>query len=627
MSKLDDVLKALNKMLGGSALQKASEMVKSVEIELEKPKGSGEKIPQHKPTPRSKQQKGYSHSFFDEKPLSKPQYEPINQRKDIVPHYHANYQKMRAIGNRYGVQHGSGTSWMAKRFFEQALFIAQLKDTYHNIENCEENFPYFTGLSLRQFRSYVTLRERFMREDYSDITVETRGYLMLFFGELICASAYPSYSAPDTLAVMEKVYAYASTMPSISDSDSESDPQQKKTYFCTALKDRLLDYALCYQMADKVREYVSTERFSYNEPKMGAAIRAFYEQDENGLLQQLSAITPYHICTTAVCKKEPYDKVYPKLFTLVLQRLDEGIRSNKPMVERLFGWMYGRPHTAFYPLEAAVMNVPSIEKELYPWMVYPHDAATGKLEVRTHLQLNSDSIAGVLRCMDYHFRIEVGATKLKTPGTISVTQDKIIEKAVHEFCERHRLTGYETRKKEQQKKKKAAEKKLTKEQNPDALPQHTKVEIDFTKLEGIRKDAASVEERLLSVYEMQAEPVNVLPIIKEEKPAVKAEQVVEPQPSLPKAAEMPTDIEPEWQDFYNALDEQKRQYLSYLVKDTVRAKDCLKQIQQMTGKMPQLILEEINEAALEHIGDTLFETEGDIEIFEDYAQTAARVFL
>ena len=47
----------------------------------------------------------------------------------------------------------------------------------------------------------------------------------------------------------------------------------------------------------------------------------------------------------------------------------------------------------------------------------------------------------------------------------------------------------------------------------------------------------------------------------------------------------------------------------------------------MTGKMPQLILEEINEAALEHIGDTLFETEGDIEIFADYAQTAARVFL
>lgn len=630
MSKLDEVLKALNRMLGNSAVQRASELVKSVEVVLHEDENKGEQIPPptDKPRPTPKQPVKGQVTFFEgdnhtagayvpPKPSGpstahRPSYPPINVRKQQEPLYRIHYQKLRQIG----VLEKPGDAFCiasASIFYEQALYVQGISDDYVQDEAFSGHYVSFMELSVRQFRRYVTLHPQLLRGDYSNITAATGGYLLLYASELICGAAHPEYSPNEVLSELEVIREYLLSLTYENEYEHEVVNER-----CSAW---LFDYALSHQMKEEMQKYAQqSEVQSYRRDLLKNAVAAYHKKDAPALLAALSAACPYHICTTAVCKKEPYDRVYPQLFLAVLAALEQHFHSGKPMEQRLFGRKYRSPYRAFQGTVAQTKRVPSFSMVFEPWVSYQYDDQTGLYEMESYWEMNTDWIAAVLRCMDYCFRLEVGSVKLKSSGMSSAAQEKAITKAVHEFCVQHKLVGFETRRKQRAKQQK-------KKQQSGEVQQPVKVEIDYSKLAGIRKDAGEVEARLLSVYEdpdQQEQPQQVIapvlpPVTVTEPPAEKPKEMSETQT-------FDGNVDAEWVDFAQALNEQQTAYLKLLVKDRTEAQGYLDTLHRQTGILPQLFLEQIDALALESLGDTILDPDGEAGIFEDYIEAAKAVF-
>lgn len=631
MSKLDEVLKALNKLLGGSAVQRASELVKSADILLHEDENKGEKIPPRpespRPAPKPKKRTDPSVSFFENDtstagryvpPSSRPVrdrgektpqggYRPINVRRQDEPLYRIQYQKLRRIGLQYSQLENKLYAPGARRFYEQAKYIQTLTDRYEEDEPFEGWYFSYMDLSIRQFRRYVTLHPQMLSKDYSFLSEKNVGYLALYISELICGAARPDAQPAEVFEEIEEIVRYLKTVEFSNDGIKEYDER--------SLVGWLFDYAVSCKLSEQALHCIKEYGEIIVQPdSLDDAVEAYGKNDFDTLLVLLSARCSYHICTTAVCKKEPYSRIYPQLFKAVLESLDQYFRSGKSMEDRLFGIKFVRAYQTFPGTEARVNGMTSFTFELTPWRSYRYDELNAKYEVIAHLQLNADWIASVLRCMDYYFRLEVQTVKLKTSGMSSVSQERVIADAVHTFCEKHKLIGYETRLKQKNKKQKEAAKKSGVEL--PAAP--VKVEFDLSKLDEIRKDSGEVEARLLSVYEEESFEAESVP-----QPEKSEEKPDKPLP----AAKIVSRPEDEWTEFAAALSDEQRKYLALLLHDKQSAAVCLEEIHHTAGILPQLILEQINETALSIIGDTVMKTEGEIGIFEDYGAAAAAVFL
>ncbi len=633
MSKLEEVLKALNKMLGKNVVQTASNLVKSVEVVLEEEqRDKGEKIPP-KPSASPKQEtppvpkkpsffeNDHSHAGRYTPPKPQPvtqgkRYEPISFRKSEIPLYQQQYQNMRNIGLSYGQGAYYGAPSSGERFFKQAQYIATLQDDYKNFESYTGWYYSFMELSIRQFRSYVALRTMLLAEDYSLIVEDTVGYLFLFACELISGATFAEQPKDEVLRRLEGMAKHLGAMTFAEEFQALSKRRVLRSFiFLYALSHGLQDKALQYENAG----YLQTQTKNHCDD----AVIAYHNKDYDALLTALSAACPYHIVTSAVCKKEPYNKIYPKLLEAVLAALDNHFRSAKTMEERLFGRKYTKSYSAFSETEARIMGINSFTVALSPAKTYAYDAGSKRYSVISHFQVNSDWVAAVLRCIDFCFRNEIDAVKLKSSGMSSMAQEKVIAQAVHAFCEQHRLIGYDAKcreKKRQQKQRQTKEQKLY---QADALQNPTKVEIDYSKLADIRKDASEVESRLLSVYEENIDAPQMVsnPTKCEEMPQIQTKPPMI-QPSAP------TDLQPEdeWTAFAAALDSEQSLYLKLLLSKPIAAKAYLEELQQINGIMPQLVIERINELALEYIGDTLLEGDGSDGIYEDYIEAAKAVF-
>ncbi len=604
MSKLDDVLDQLNKRLGNSVVQRASELVHSIEIQLDKEVHNGEKIPPKPPASKAPPTTSCS-DFFHVKPVK--QYQPIDFRKQQEPAYRIHYQTLRQIGQQnyqstvaYGFPNPT-------RFYEQAKYIQTISDDFiiddEKIEPYNQYYISYMDLSIRQFRCYVTLHPKFLQGDFSAIMANGWGYLALYLSELVCKAAKPKLSAQETFALLEQIRNYVYSL----DFENAGEQSVVKSYF----DGWLFDYTLVHQLKEEAARYDSKmRRICSDEQKILSAQKAYQIKDYGELMRVFDAYCPYHICSTAVCKKEPYQKIYPQLFGVVLEALEEQISSGKTMEERLFGRRYPRHFPLFEKLEIGVMGLDDFTLELPDSSLFRYQ--NGRMDKFTYIQMNTDWIASVLRCMDYYFRKEAGTVQLKTSGMASISQEQIIKNAVHAFCEQHHLTGYEKRLKAQAKKQKAPAKKVG---QSDISPQPIQVSIDHSKLEGIRKDASELEERLLSVYETAEDeivPIQPVPVI---------------QPQIPSdmGKVMSLQVDNEWVELLQALTVAQIEYLRRLVFHLDAALYLAEQCKAV-GELPQLFLEQINEAALEAVGDTIMETEGEIEIFEEYADALKAVF-
>ncbi len=594
---------------------------------LEEESKKGEKIPPNASTPPKpptpKPTKPSKHSFFENdhtyagkytppkpQPITGTRYQPIDRRKEVEPSYRLQYQAMRNLGAGNQQYPYVGAPSNGERFYKQGCYIAKINDDYQKDEPFSGWYYSFMDLSVRQFRRYVTLRKSFTAGEYTAITEHNLGYLFLFAAELISGTAHSDLPKDEVFAALEGIVAYVMSMP------YEDEPQRllklgqlRSWVFAYAISHGLTEQALRYEGYSGVR--------MYGAKNFDAAVIAFREKDYDALLTALSVNCPYHICTSAICKKEPFDKVYPKLLQAVLTALDNHFHSGKTMEARLFGRPYQKDYSPFPETEARIMGISSFKMELNAAKTYAYDAKTGRYSVYAYLQINSDWIAAVLRCMDYYFRIEADTTKLKSSGMSSMAQEKVIAAAVHEFCEQHHLIGYEKRRKEKAKQQKKAQQKA----DADAPQTPQKVEIDFSKLADIRKDASEVESRLLSVYDQQEETPAW---ISEPKPEISAKPIVLPQQESP--VRIPCDDKDEWVRFSKALSADQKQYMSMILQDTVQAKAFLQQLQTKSGILPELFIEGLNETALDHIGDTLIDGDGSDGIFEDYIDAARAVF-
>lgn len=225
MSKLDEVLKALNKMLGNSAVQRASELVKSVEVLLNEDENHGEHIPPQnqtakpRPDPRKKtaapsffaHDRGVSGGYTPPKPvdpLSQPRYQPIDVRRNAEPLFRREYRELRRAGENYSL-YRSAPSELAKRFYAQARLVQRYADQYEQSEPCVNLYVSYMDLSVRQFRTYVTMHPQLLRGDYSRITPDGWSYLALYFSELLCGAAKAELPDEERLAELTDIAAYA----------------------------------------------------------------------------------------------------------------------------------------------------------------------------------------------------------------------------------------------------------------------------------------------------------------------------------------------------------------------------------------------------------------------------------
>ena len=117
-----------------------------------------------------------------------------------------------------------------------------------------------------------------------------------------------------------------------------------------------------------------------------------------------------------------------------------------------------------------------------------------------------------------------------------------------------------------------------------------------------------------SVQDSSSPPVTVT-----EPPAEKPKEMSETQT-------FDGNVDAEWVDFAQALNEQQTAYLKLLVKDRTEAQGYLDTLHRQTGILPQLFLEQIDALALESLGDTILDPDGEAGVFEDYIEAAKAVF-
>ena len=141
------------------------------------------------------------------------------------------------------------------------------------------------------------------------------------------------------------------------------------------------------------------------------------------------------------------------------------------------------------------------------------------------------------------------------------------------------------------------------------------ITVDAGRLETIRANAQRIQEKLLEGVQPggpEASDPEMPPPAKAEPPAAKPS----PAPSAPAKPDEPAAGANGWRTFVHSLDACEKTAVCKMLQDTsVRE---LQAFAQKSGVMLEVLADSINQKALDAAGDTLFELDDEITVFEEY---------
>lgn len=478
------------------------------------------------------------------------------------------FQLMRDIARVNRVQYFDNNRFFDKRvkqenakiFYKQGIFMKDFTDSYHEDAQFSSYFPYYQMMSYEQLRTYFTWRTKVRK---GNVTNTSLSYAFLYIYELL-----GNIGVNDSQDGLNKLMSFWK--------DFRVHSNAIDKYVLRWLK----DYHIYYELPQSFQEFVEINNLAKHYPIM---------KDTDNNFDLFCAISKYDIRSSAFFTDDKI-KLIADCFYFVTNKLREvfvscGIQFDEFIFQptkRMSAWQPFRDALFYQWIKQPDRRVVISENEVY--LCNQNNWASGTVATledgRLFIGYIMKQMEAVLRvAMNYKYKLAANSNMIPCDlvGKLNETGlslEKLISDAVLEFY-----------------------REATK----------TVVSVDHKTLSRIRQEALSTQEKLIVPEQNESD----LPV-----PALSNPSLTLPQdmPPMRSQVDESASISDAWGSLRNALSEIEIQALSIL---RLGEKD-IKRFADENGIMLEVLMDGINEKAMDFVGDNLLDEE--FIIYEDYKE-------
>jgi hypothetical protein len=443
-------------------------------------------------------------------------------------------------------------------FYKQGMFMKDFTDDYTLSTPFSSYFPYYQMMGYEQLRTYFTWRTEVRKGNVFDTSLS---YAFLYMYELLSniGVSDPEDGLTKLVSFWKAFQVYNKTVD---------------RYILRWLK----DYHIYYELPLSFKEFVDKNDLAAHYPKMA---------DTNDNFDLFCAISKYDIRKSAFFT-EDNAKLVTDCFYFVTDKLrgiltENGIHFDESVFQPTKKMSVWTPFkdALFYPwIKQNDRRIVLSENEIYlcknnQWAFSTIPATESGRQLIGYIMKQMESVLRKLKNYKHKLSANLDAVTHELVGQLSAigaSLDSIVSDAVAEFY-----------------------KEATK----------TVVTVDRRALIKIRQDALITQEKL--TVQEQEEPL--IPVLKPLNLSLPAAPDMPPMPSSEQACS--NDI---WESFKNALTEIEIIALS----EALNGETAIKEFADTCGIMPEVLVDSINEKAMDIIGDSLMDE--DFVLYDDYKE-------
>ncbi len=451
----------------------------------------------------------------------------------------------------------------ARIFYKQGIFMKDFTDDYSDYVEFSQYFPYYQMMGYEQLRTYFTWRSEVRKGNVADISLS---YVFLYLYELLS-----NIGVNDPQDGLNQLMSFWRAFGAFNKSIDK--------YVLRWLK----DYHIYYELSHSFKEFIDTNNLSEYYPKM---------TDTDDDFELFSAISKYDIRKSTFFTDDK-EKLIKDCFGCVINKLrqtfkDSGIHFDDSIFQakkKLTEWKPFKD-ALFYPwMKQADRRIILSENEIYicsnnKWAFSKVITSENGGQLVGYIMKQMEVV--LRKVTNYKFKLSANINtvtheapaKLKAAG---LSLEAVINGSVTEFY-----------------------KEATK----------TVVVVDQAALSRIKQEALIIQEKLI-VPEQEKEIIPVMPVHKQ---LSLFDIVMEDKPSMapPETGQAPVDDS--WASLKTILNEVEIKALSVVLHGETE----LKKYAVECGIMLEVLVDGINEKAIDIIGDNLLDDE--FALYEDYKE-------
>ena len=454
-------------------------------------------------------------------------------------------------------------------FYKQGMFMKDYEDEYQEVVPFTSYFPYYQMMGYKQLRTYFTWRTQVRKGYVADISLS---YAFLYIYELLnnIGVQDPQDGLDKLLFFWKEFRAYNNTIDK---------------YVLRWLK----DYHIYYELSQSFKEFVDKSNLAMYYPDMT-------DGDDNFAL--FCTISKYDI-RKSVFYTDDKVKLIQDCFHFTIDRLKSIFAENGISFEK----------TIFHPSKKLSMWTPFKDALFYPWFTQPdrrvvlsakeiYICSQNKWTFSTVLTTESGRhlVGYIMKQMESVLRQAV-KYKYKLTANIRTVNSEIVDRLLASGISLEKIIT-----------------DIVIEFYREATK--TIVKVDFASLAKIRQEAMITQEKLI-VPEEENIQLSIKDMALQSEKKVSLQSVVNPlvqeaEDSLAGLWES-TESDP-WNELKNALSQIEREALLIVL----NGEGNIKQFADKHSVMLEVLLDGINEKAMDLVGDCLLDDE--FTIYDDYTE-------
>ena len=491
-----------------------------------------------------------------EEPEKDEKRDLFGQMREIARAHRSTYDNSRFFDQR--VQHDN-----AIIFYKQGMFMKDFSDNYSGNTQFSQYFPYYHMMGYEQLRTYFTWRTEVRKGNVADTSLS---YAFLYIYELLgnIGVSDPQDGLNQLMSFWKAFSAYNKSIDK---------------YVLRWLK----DYHIYYELPHSFKEFIDTNNLTQYYPKMA-------DTDDN--FDLFCAISKYDIRKSTFFTDDKV-KLITDCFYFVTNKLrqifvDNGMHFDESIFQptkKMSEWKPFKDALFYQWMRQADRRIVLSENEIYicsnnKWAFNTVITSENGRQLIGYIMKQMEVVLRKVTKYKFKLSANINTVTHEAVGKLNkagLSLEIIVSDAVVEFY-----------------------KEATK----------TVVIVDHGALSRIRQEALVTQEKLIvPEQEKQFDPV-----ISVQKSLNLSYTAMQDMPSMPPPEIEPTPVYDAWKSLKNTLTEIEIEALSVVLHGEIE----LKKYADECGIMLEVLLEGINEKAMDFIGDNLLDEE--FVLYDDYKE-------
>lgn len=509
-----------------------------------------------------------------------------NIKQSVNTQYNILIKKMLQIEPIINKPYYSRTEYLSHKFYLQGKFMEEAEDNYDYEFNRKIYSPTYIDYSIDELRGYFSFRTKVRKGELNKVAAS---YVFIYIYELI-----NQIGVKNPLEGFEKLLDFW-------------------------IKYRLIDNCIDRYMTVWLRDYLIYYNLDFSRNlefpiidinltnKIDMLYKSIRAGNKSKVVKILGSYSSYKIFNSKFYKEYPID--YENVFYIVYNKLTEFQQKNRKtsLLERIFG---NKSKLKWRPFSNAVFyyntdHTKDMEYIINNFEKYIFENAN--ITQETYFEHNVDRryIGEIFQLVDSIMRKYYNyKNHIMMPKSSNIMVE-IVTEVVYNYCIENDKSEYS--KKDKQKKSKNEEVKK------DYIKKD--IVINTKKFDDIRKISKITQEKLIIEAIEEKNKENVY------KENTKKEDEIDRTTNTENFIEILENLEPLELMLHSLLDFE-RQIIVLLLQN--RAEEIF-EIAKKSNMMVSVILEQINEKALEYINDNLIDTANTPFIYEDYFEELIKI--